>query len=498
MEERKYNVNKQHIKGKLHAIERINILLDGNSFHEIGSNIINYNEEYYSPNILPYDGVITGYGYIEGKLVYVYSQDFTICGGTVGKKHGQKIAYIIKKAIENACPVIGINDSGGARIQEGVNALAGYGDIFYYNTMASGYIPQIMIIAGPCAGGAVYSPGIADFIFMVDKIGKMFVTGPKVIEQVTGEKCSEEELGGANVHSTRSGVAHFIYEDEKQCLLNVRKLIDLLPQSAYKKNISKEKYMKKFFSGISNIVPQNQRKVYDMLDVIKHLLDDNTFLEVQNNFARNIIVGFGKICKMTVGIVANQPKFLGGILDCDSSDKAARFVRFCDAYDIPIITLVDVPGFMPSIKQEQSGIIRHGAKLLYAYSEATTIKLTVVVRKAFGGAYIAMGSKHLGADFVYAWPTAEISVMGAEGAINIIYGKELKTMDEEKKKMFFSEKIMDYEKKYMTATIAACEGYVDEILNPDSTRERLYSDILSLGQKETKIRIKKKHGNMPL
>lgn len=498
MEQQKYNLEKQHLKGKLHAIERINILLDKNSFHEIGSNIANYREEYYSQNILPYDGVITGYGYIEKKLVYIYSQDFTICGGTVGKKHGEKIAYIIRKAIENECPVIGINDSGGARIQEGVNALAGYGEIFYYNTLASGYIPQIMIIAGPCAGGAVYSPGIADFIFMVNKIGKMFVTGPKVINQVTGETCTEDELGGAQTHASQSGVAHFVYDDEKECLFNVRKLVDLLPQSAYRKPILENKYIKKFFSGIANIIPKNQRKVYNMTDVIKQLLDENTFLEIQSDFAKNIIIGFGKICKVTVGIVANQPQYLGGILDCDSSDKAARFVRFCDAYDIPIITLVDVPGFMPSVKQEKSGIIRHGAKLLYAYSEATTIKLTVIVRKAFGGAYIAMGSKHLGADFVYAWPTAEISVMGAEGAINIIYGKELKNMSEKEKSIFLSEKLSDYENKYMSSAIAAYEGYIDEIIDPNNTRERLYADILSLIQKNPKLQIKKKHGNIPL
>lgn len=494
----RYDVSKQHIKGKWHAIERIEYLLDKNSFHEFGSNVGTYREEYDSKESLPYDGVITGYGYINGQLVYVYSQDFTICGGTVGKKHGEKIAMTIKKAIECRCPVIGINDSGGARIQEGVNALAGYGEIFYLNTLASGYIPQIMIIAGPCAGGAVYSPGITDFIFMVEGLGNMFVTGPKVIEQVTGEKCTAEELGGAKVHAIDSGVAHFRYPTEKECFDNVKKLIELIPPNVnFSNHYGMKRYSKKMFCRIDHIVPKEQRKVYDVLDLILQLLDDNSFLEIQKEFAPNIVIGLGRLSGITVGIVANQPRMLGGILDCDSSDKAARFVRYCDAYNIPIITLVDVPGFIPSIKQEKAGIIRHGAKLLYAYSEASTIKLTVIVRKAFGGAYIAMGSKHLGADFVYAWPNAQISVMGADGAINVLYSKQLQKMDGEEKSTFKNDMVKKYEKEYMTSLIAEKEGYVDEVIKPIQTRERIFQDILVLSNKKHKS-IDKKHGNIPL
>ncbi len=353
MYKNRYDIEKQHKRKKWHAIERIKYLLDNDSFQEFGSNIGAYREDYFCSNSLPYDGVITGYGYISGKLVYVYSQDYTICGGTVGRKHGEKIAVTIKKAIENKCPIIGIVDSGGARIQEGVNSLAGYGEVFYNNTLASRYIPQISVIAGTCAGGAVYSPGITDFIFMIKRVGHMFVTGPKVIQDVTGERCTEDELGGTQIHAQHSGVAHFISETEKECFDKVKKLVEILPSSA---NIEKKKYpkySKKSFSEIGLVIPKEQRKVYDIHKVIEELLDKNTFLEIQEQFASNIVIGLGYLSGITIGIVANQPQVLGGILNCDASDKAARFVRFCDSFSIPIVTLVDVPGFMPSIEQEK-------------------------------------------------------------------------------------------------------------------------------------------------
>lgn len=498
MEIKQYDLEKQHKKGKLHAIERIEKILDENTFCEIGGNVGAYRQDYDSKDNLMYDGVITGYGFIDQKLVYIYSQDFTVCGGTVGKKHGEKIVSVIKRAIENACPIIGINDSGGARIQEGVNALAAYGDIFYYNTLASGYIPQISIILGPCAGGAVYSPGIMDFIFMVNNISHMFVTGPKVIKEVTGKKCSADELGGTKIHKRVSGVSHFAFQDEEICLRKVRKLLQIIPSSANEKKVVSSKYQKKFFSEIDKIMPTNQRKVYDVKKIIYELIDNDSFLEIQEDFAKNIVIGFGRICGISIGIIANQPQVLAGVLDCDTSDKAARFVRYCDAFNIPIITLVDVPGFMPSIEEEKKGIIRHGAKLLFAYSESTTSKITIILRKAFGGAYIAMGSKHLGTDFVYAWPDAQIAVMGAEGAINVIYNKELQLMNKEEKCNFISNKVKEYEKIYMSSLVAEKEGYIDKVIDPRDTREQIFKDIISLQHKKTIIDIHKKHNNIPL
>ncbi|SFR68982.1 acyl-CoA carboxylase subunit beta [Anaeromicropila populeti] len=491
-----YNYEAQHSKGKLHAIERIALLLDKDSFCEIGSGISNYGSCDSSAKKLPYDGVITGHGTIEGKTVFVYSQDFTVNGGSLGLRHGRKIAHVIELAIKNKCPIIGINDSGGARIQEGVNALAGYGDIFYYNTMASGYIPQISIIAGACAGGAVYSPGITDFIFVIDNISKMFVTGPNVVKSVTGQVCTAEELGGAEVHAKKSGVAHFYHQSERECFKKVRELVKIFPEdSVYPDKFSV--YVKKRGSKIANIIPEESKKAYDVRHIIDEIVDQNSFLEVQEHFAQNVVIGFGKIGDITVGIVANQPYFMSGVLDCDSSDKAARFIRFCDSFDIPIISLVDVPGFMPSTTQEHSGIIRHGAKLLYAYAEATTTKLTVVLRKAYGGAYIAMCSKHLKADFVYAWPKAEIAVMGAEGAVQIINRKEMKALSGDDKKKFYDEKVRAYNDNFMNANTAVEEGYVDELIQPSETRERLYCDLVRLRNKE-EMKIKKKHGNIPL
>ena len=416
-----------------------------------------------------------------------------------------EIANAIKMAIESRCPVIGINDSGGARIQEGVNALAGYGEIFYYNTMASGYIPQISIIAGNCAGGAVYSPGITDFIFVIDEISQMFVTGPKVIKSVTNEDITAKELGGANVHASKSGVAHFHMPNEKECFRRVKELISIIPPCyedgylhtnrpalpKYNENVT-------FNEDLANIIPKESNHSYDIHDVINGIVDTDSFIEVQEEFARNVVVGFGRIKGVVIGIIADQPKFMAGVLDCDSSDKAARFIRYCDAFNIPILTLTDVPGFLPGKDQEYKGIIRHGAKLLYAYSEATTIKINVILRKAYGGAYIAMSSKHLRADFVYAWPTAEIAVMGADGAADILYGKQMKNMNPAEKAAFRSEKIDEYNKKFMNPSIASMHGYVDEIIKPEATRERVYADILMLADKRSIDVIHKKHGNIPL
>ncbi len=470
-----YNMEKQHKLGKLHALERICMLLDEDSFREIGSNITNLEDAF---NIrkgqFPYDGVITGYGTIGGQKVVIYSEDFTVIGGTLGKQHGFKIANAIKLAIESRCPVIGINDSGGARIQEGVNALAGYGEIFYYNTMASGYIPQISIIAGNCAGGAVYSPGITDFIFVIDNISQMFVTGPKVIKSVTNEDITADALGGANVHAARSGVAHFHMPDEKECFRRVRELIAMIPPcyeegylhsnapsiQTYNNNVS-------FNDKLSHIIPEQSNQAYDVHDVIDGIVDENSFLEVQEEFARNVVVGFGRIKGIAIGIIADQPKFMAGALDCDSSDKAARFIRYCDCFNLPIITLTDVPGFFPGKEQEYKGIIRHGAKLLRA-------------------------------DFVYAWPTAEIAVMGADGAADILYGKQMKDMDPASKAAFRQEKIDEYNVKFMNPSIAAMHGYVDEIIKPEATRERIYGDIMILSDKRSLDSVKKKHGNIPL
>lgn len=499
-----YQLEKQHAKGKLHAIERITSLLDHNSFREIQSGVTNLEETFgIKPGQFPYDGVITGYGSIGGRKVFIYSEDFTVIGGTLGKQHGFKIANVIRLAIKNRCPIIGINDSGGARIQEGVNALAGYGEIFYYNTLASGYIPQISIIAGNCAGGAVYSPGITDFIFVIDNISQMYVTGPKVIKSVTNEDITAEELGGANVHASRSGVAHFYCKNEQTCYKKVRKLLDTIPQyygepktdmpdfAVYETNAV-------FQYEMNNIIPAERNRAYNIKDVIKLLSDPNSFIEVMRDFAKNIVVGFAKIKGITVGYVANQPNYAAGALDCDASDKGARFIRYCDAYDIPIITLTDVPGFLPGSGQERKGIIRHGAKLLYAYSEATTTKLNVILRKAYGGAYIAMCSKHLRADFVYAWPNAEIAVMGAEGAVDILFAKEMKKLGADECARFRDEKIAEYNKDFMSARVASMQGYVDEVIKPEATRERLYADLLMLSGKKDIVSVEKKHGNIPL
>lgn len=504
-----YNLEKQHAKGKLHAIERINILCDKDSFTEIYAAAQHQCTSFgMDKKQIPYDGVITGFGKINGKKVAVYAQDFTVQGGSLGKIHGEKIAELIKKAIEYRCPVIGLNDSGGARIQEGVDALSGYGSIFYQNVKASGVIPQISVVCGPCAGGAVYSPGLTDFIFTVDKISEMYITGPKVVKQVMFMDITSEDLGGAAIHSQKSGVAHFRCNDEKECLENVRKLLDYIPHYYGDKEpfTSKEKkalfstkpdfkYTSKNAEELDSVLPETSSKGYDIREVIKRTVDDDSFMEYMSEFAGNAVIGFAKVEGKTVGIVATNPNCLGGILNCDASDKIARHVRYCDAYDIPLITLVDVPGFIPGPQEEQKGIIRHGAKILYAYSEASVPKVTVITRKAYGGAYIAMCSKHLGADFVYAWPKAEIAVMGAEGAIGILYAKEMKDPNNAD---LVKQKSQEYKETFMTPTIAAQRDYISEVINPSQTRDRIVKSLETLEGKVSTEHFNKKHGNIPL
>lgn len=490
-----YNLEKQHAKGKLHAIERINALCDKGSFMEIYADArhqcTNFGME---TKEIPYDGVITGFGTINGRKVAVYAQDFTVQGGSLGKVHGQKIAELIAKAIEIKCPVIGVNDSGGARIQEGVDALCGYGDIFYQNVRASGVIPQISIVAGPCAGGAVYSPGLTDFIFTIDAISHMYITGPKVVKQVMFMDITDEDLGGATIHSQKSGVAHYRCGDEAECYEKVRALLDYIPHfygdqpAAAEKPKYDEKHKAKH---ITTILPESSNKGYDIREVIADVADDDSFFEVSAEFAQNAVIGFAKVEGRTVGIVANNPGFLGGILNCDASDKIARHVRFCDSYDLPLLTFVDVPGFVPGPQEEQKGIIRHGAKVLYAYSEASVPKVTVITRKAYGGAYIAMCSKHLGADFVYAWPKAEIAVMGAEGAIGILYAKETDLNVK-------AQKGQEYRETFMTPTIAAQRDYISAVIAPEETRARVAQSFALLATKTDSDTLRRKHGNIPL
>lgn len=489
-----YNIEKQHNKQKYHAIERILLLLDPNSFKEIGSGINNYeyNHEKNDAKSSSYDGVICGRGTIGGKTVFIFSQDFTVLGGSIGLNHGRKIAHTIQQAIKARCPVIGLYDSGGARISEGINALAGCGELMHQNTLASGIIPQISIIVGPCAGAAAYSPALTDFVFMVDHIGQLYITGNKVIESVTGEKCSLQELGGARVHSEMSGVSHFLFTSEKKCYVEVRKLIKILPSNF------EEKKFYRFISYIEketlveDLIPRDDKASYDMHTVIQAIVDEHSMIEVHQKYATNMVTAFAKINDITVGIIANNPMHNSGCIDRNSSDKAARFVRFCDAFSIPILTFVDTPGYLPGIEEEHEGIIRHGAKLLFAYSSATTIKITIIVRKAYGGAYIAMGSKHLGADYVYASSKATLAVMGAEGAVSILYHKELEKDESQK-----DEYVKAYKEKYMNARIAAAEGYVDEEISLNDLRQRVFEDIKAFENKNIS-QLSKKHGNIPL
>ncbi|MGM7701868.1 acyl-CoA carboxylase subunit beta [Pseudalkalibacillus sp. Hm43] len=490
-------IDKQHEKGKLTARERIDLLLDEGSFVEINPFIEHRTNDFgMDKNRAPGEGVVTGYGTVHGRSVYLFAQDFTVFGGALGEMHAQKIAKVMDLAAENGAPFIGLNDSGGARIQEGVVSLDGYGQIFYRNSVYSGVIPQISVILGPCAGGAVYSPAITDFVFMVEQTSQMFITGPKVIETVTGEKISAEDLGGAKVHSSKSGNAHFTAPTEEEVLANVRRLLDYLPQNSEEKPEPKQVDDESDYrDNLADIVPFESIRPYDVRNVIVEVVDDGSFMEVHKDFAKNIVVGFGRINGESVGLICNQPKVMAGGLDIDSSDKVARFIRFCDSFNIPLITFEDVTGFFPGIKQEHGGIIRHGAKILYAYSEATVPKITVITRKAYGGAYVALNSKSIGADLVFAWPNAEIAVMGPEGAANIIFAKEINNSEDPEQTR--KEKIEEYREKFANPYVAAARGMVDDVIDPRETRIKLTQSLHMLRNKKVH-RPYKKHGNIPL
>lgn len=489
-------IEKQQAMGKLTARERIIALLDPNSFHEYDMFVEHAARDFdMDKKHLPGDGVITGTGTINGFPVCIYAQDFTVAGGSLGIMHARKITKIMDHAMNMKIPIIGINDSGGARIQEGVNSLAGYGEIFYRNTLASGVIPQISVILGPCAGGAVYSPALTDFVFVVDNISKMFITGPEVIKSVLGEEISMEELGGARVHSEITGNAHFFATSEKECMEQIKKLVSYIPWNNSKKaDPFPKKAPKTRQYKVDDIIPIDPREPYDVRDIIRAISDDSDFFEVQELFAANMVVGFGRINGDTVGFVANQPMVLAGVLDVDSSDKAARFIRYCNAFNIPLITLVDLPGYLPGIDQEHAGVIRHGAKILYSYSEATVPKITVILRKAYGGGYIAMCSRHLGADFVFAWPTAEIAVMGPEGAANIIFRNEIKSSPDPEKMR--QEKVDEYKRKFANPYVAAAHGYIDAVIEPADTR-RFLVHALEVSSRKSELRPDKKHGIPP-
>ncbi|MDP2944941.1 MAG: carboxyl transferase domain-containing protein [Atribacterota bacterium] len=491
-------IKAQHEKGKLTARERIGFLLDKDSFVEqdllVEHRCINFDMDKVEA---PGEGVVTGYGTIDGRLVYVFAQDFTVIGGSLGEMHAKKKCKIMDMAMKMGAPCIGINDSGGARIQEGVDSLSGYGQIFYRNTIASGVIPQISIIVGPAAGGAVYSPAIMEFVFMVKNIGIMHITGPEVIKAVTGEVVSSEQLGGAMTHNIKSGVAHFAAENEEEVYQMVRKLISFIPSNNLENSpiVESKDDPNRMEETLLNIVPVDPNKPYEMKDVIKYIVDEGDFFESQSYFATNIITGFARLNGHSIGIIANQPKVLAGCLDINASDKASRFIRFCDAFNIPILTFVDVPGFLPGTAQEYGGIIRHGAKLLYAYSEATVPKITLIVRKSYGGAYLAMCSRDLGADQVIAWPTAEIAVMGSQGAANIIFKKEI--MKAENPEKVCQEKIEEFKQKFSNPYEAAKRGYVDMVIDPRETRPRLITTLEMLSTKR-ESRPAKKHGNFPV
>ncbi|MDD4515588.1 acyl-CoA carboxylase subunit beta [Massilibacteroides sp.] len=488
-------IEKQIAMGKLTARDRILSLVDKDSFQEFDMFVKHDGRDFgLDKKDFPGDGVITGTGTIYGAPVCIYAQDFTVAGGSLGLQHARKITKIMDHALKMKCPVIGINDSGGARIQEGVGALAGYGEIFYRNTIASGVIPQISLILGPCAGGAVYSPALTDFVFVVENISKMFITGPNVIKTVLGEDVSMEELGGARVHAEITGNAHFYAKSEQECFGQIKELISLIPANNSAKPIIVEKKNPATNLNIEDVVPSDPKQPYDVRDVIKCIADDSKFLEVQELWAANIVIGFGRIGGETVGFVANQAMVLAGVLDCDSADKAARFIRFCDSFNIPIITLEDMPGYLPGIDQEHAGVIRHGAKVLYAYSEATVPKITIILRKAYGGGYIAMNSRHLGADFVFAWPSAEIAVMGPEGAANIIFRKEIE--EAEDKNAMREEKVKEYIEKFANPYVAASKGFIDSVIEPKETRALLLH-ALKLSILKEEYRPKKKHGLPP-
>ena len=490
-------INKQHSVGKLTSRERLEKLFDKDTFVEIDCFVKSPHTDFQmTQKAVIGDGVVTGYGTIDGRVVYASSQDFTVIGGTLGEYHSKKICHVMDLALETRSPFISINDSGGARIEEGISSLDGYSAIFYRNTLASGVIPQISVILGPCAGGACYSPAICDFIFMTKESGKMFITGPGVVKTVIGEEITVEELGGAQIHSEKSGVNHFIYDDDISCLEGVKKLLSYLPSSCEENTPIAKSFKYKSKSNLQDIVSDNSKRAYDVKDVINEIVDTATFFEVQSDYAKNIVIGLARIAGQVVGIVANQPLYMVGCLDVNSSDKAARFIRFCDCFNIPIITLVDVPGFLPGSEQEHNGIIRHGAKMLYAYSEATVTKISVIIRKAFGGAYIAMNSKNTGADMVYAWPIAQMAVMGAEGAVDIIYRREIKAAENADQKR--KELVDEYNKRFMNPYIAAERGYVDEVILPEETRERIATALKIFKSKKVDYKSVKKHGNIPL
>lgn len=491
-------IAKRHDEGKLTARERINLLFDESSFVEVDAFIDSRCTDFgMQKKKLAGDGVVTGYGTVFGRTVFVASQDFTVIGGSLGEMHAKKITKVMDMALKMGAPFIAINDSGGARIEEGLDALSGYGDIFYRNTLASGVIPQISVIMGPCAGGAVYSPAITDFIFMVEKTSQMFITGPQVIKSVTGEDVTVEQLGGSDVHTSTSGVAHFKCATEQECIEDIKILLGFIPDN----NVSGAPFYgisddaSRLVDKFNSIIPEESNKPYDMYEIIEEFVDNGEFYEIHKNFAQNMIVGFGRLNGKTVGIVANQPKIMAGSLDMNAADKAARFIRYCDAFNIPLVSLTDVPAFLPGVAQEHNGIIRHGAKLLYAFSEATVPKVNVILRKAYGGAYIAMNSKTIGADMVLAWPSAEIAVMGPDGAANIIFKKEITASENPSETR--KEKIQEYKDKFSNPYVAAARGYIDDVIEPADTRKRVIMALDMLSSKREN-RPSKKHGNIPL
>ena len=491
-------IDAQHKKGRLTARERLDLLLDRGSFREMDPFVVHRTTDFgLSEQKILSDSVVTGWGTIDGRLVYVYSQDFTVFGGSLGEVHAEKICKVMDMALKNGAPVIGLNDSGGARIQEGVVSLAGYADIFLRNTMSSGVIPQISAIMGPCAGGAVYSPALTDFIFMTRNTSYMFVTGPDVVKTVTHEEVTQEELGGASVHAEKSGVCHVAADSEADTLYLIRKLMGYLPQNNMEDSplASTSDDPLRMEEELNNMVPDDANKPYDIKEIIRLIVDDGNFFEIHENYAANIVVGFARLGGQSVGIVANQPAVLAGVLDIDASEKGARFVRFCDAFNIPIITFEDVPGFLPGTYQEHNGIIRSGAKLLYAYCEATVPKLTVITRKAYGGAYCVMSSKHIRSDLNLAWPTSEIAVMGPDAAVNIIFRRELEAAKDPVKRK--AELVAEYKEKFANPYVAASRGYIDDVIEPKETRPRLINALAMLSNKRDSNPAKK-HGNIPL
>ncbi|MBK6372601.1 MAG: acyl-CoA carboxylase subunit beta [Saprospiraceae bacterium] len=492
-----HRIDSQHKKGKLTARERIQLLMDAGTFEEIGQLVEHRSTEFgLQQEIYPGDGVITGYGRIEGRLVYVYSQDFTVFGGSLSETHAEKICKIMDHAVRNGAPIIGLNDSGGARIQEGVNSLGGYADIFYRNTLASGVVPQLSAIMGPCAGGAVYSPAITDFIIMVEHTSYMFVTGPNVVKTVTNEDVTSEELGGAHSHASKSGVTHLTAADDLDCINQLKKLLSYMPQNSVDMPFDKPyKASDELRPKMNEMIPSDSNKPYDMKDIISELTDEDSFYEIHKEYAENIVVGFARLAGKSIGIVANQPISLAGVLDVNSSKKAARFVRFCDCFNIPLLVLVDVPGFLPGTDQEWNAIITNGAKLLYAFSDAVVPRITVITRKAYGGAYDVMNSKHIGADMNYAWPSAEIAVMGAKGASEIIFKREISEASDPSVKA--KEKENEYANNFSNPYKAAARGFIDEVIEPALTRKKLIAGFKMLENK-TGPKPRRKHGNIPL